>query len=113
MTPQSDEHHERRVREDELLRLWNWRSTITVFWMLFLVGLVPTYFLFSSAVAVGLWCLAFSLPLVLSLVVLRLAECPGCNRRINSGNPFPALLAKVCPHCGLPFSPGGKRSSPE
>jgi hypothetical protein len=94
-------------RQDELLRLWRWRSTVTVFWLLFAAGLVPVYFLFSSWIAVGVWCLAFGLPLLLSLVVLRLAECPDCNRRLAGTNPLRGLLARACPHCGLPLSPGG------
>ncbi len=95
-------------RQDELLRLWRWRGSVTVFWLLFALGLVPAYLLFSSWVAVGVWCLLFSLPLFLTLVVLRLAECPGCNRRLADANPLVGLLARACPHCGQPLSPGGE-----
>ncbi|MDF1553935.1 MAG: hypothetical protein P1P84_12775 [Deferrisomatales bacterium] len=94
-------------RQEELLRLWRWRGSVTLFWLLFALGLLPAYFLFSTWVAVGVWCLLFSLPLFLTLVVLRLAECPGCNRRLSGANPLPGLLARTCPHCGLPLSPGG------
>lgn len=108
--PKSDPVESPSAHADELLRLWRWRGTVTLFWLLFAAGLVPVYWLFGSWVAIGVWCAAFGLPVLLSLVVLRLAECPACNQRLAGANPLPGLLARVCPHCGLPLSPGGQRS---
>lgn len=101
-------HTSSGAHQDELLRLWGWRNAITLFWVLFVLGLLPVYLLFDSALAAGVWCLVFTLPLALSIVVLRLAECPSCDRRLSPQNPFPALVLNRCPHCGLPLNPGGE-----